>query len=476
MKNSKTYIQVVFCGLLLLGLGCKGLKTTVRSAETRTPEKFNDKKDSLSSADIQWREYFSDDYLIALIDTALKNNQELNIFLLEIEISRYEISARKGEYLPFIGAGAGGGAEKEGLYTRHGAVDEQLEIKHGKAFPEPLTDVTFGAFASWEIDVWKKLRNAKKSAVAKYLASIEGKNFMQTNLISEIAESYYELMALDNFLGIIKQNIETQMDALEVVKQQKNSARVSQLAVNRFEAQLLNTQNLQYEIMQRIVETENHINFLTGRFPAPIARNSGAFIEIKTDSVRTGIPAELLLNRPDIRRAEFELESAKLDVKVARAKFYPSIEIRAGVGFDAFNPVYLLNPESFLYNIAGDLVAPLINRRNIKAEFQSANAKQLQAVFDYEQCILNAYVDVLNQLSKIEYYAKSFETKSKEVMVLNNSVSIANSLFNSAKADYGEVLFTQREALEARMDLIEIKNKQLQAKVNIYRALGGGWK
>src|SRR5690606_25832420 len=187
-----------------------------------------------------------------------------NITLQEIEISKNEIRSRKGEYLPFVDFGTGAGMEKEGRYTRHGAVDEQLEIKPGTAFPEPLTDYMFGAYASWEIDVWKKLRNAKKSAISNYLASVEGKNFMVTNLISEIADAYYELMALDNLLDIIEKNIELQTNALKVVKHQKEAAKLSQLAVNRFEAQLLNTQNLQYEIKQNIVETENRINFLTG--------------------------------------------------------------------------------------------------------------------------------------------------------------------------------------------------------------------
>lgn len=475
MKNKIIQSILGLMFLMFLALGCKSIKPTSVVESKNVPSSFINTKDTTTIVDINWKQYFSDEYLIALIDTALKNNQELNVVLQEIEISKNEIRARKGEYLPFVNLGAGAGAEKEGEYTRHGAVDEQLEIKHGTAFPEPLTDYKLGAYASWEIDVWKKLRNAKKSAVSRYLASIEGKNFMITNLIAEIAETYYDLMALDNSLEIIESNIRIQSEALKVVRQQKNAARVSQLAVNRFEAQLLNTQNLQYQIKQRIVEAENHINFLTGRFPNPIKRNSMSFIDLKIDSINSGIPPQLLQNRPDIRQAEFNLAASKLDVKVARAKFYPSLDITTGLGFQAFNPTFLFNTESMLFNFAGDLVAPLINRNAIKAELNSANAKQIQAVYLYKQSILNAYVDVLNQLNKVDNFSQSFETKNKEVNILNNSISIANILFNSAKADYTEVLLTQREALEAKMDLIEIKSRQLSAKVNIYRALGGGW-
>ena len=166
------------------------------------------------------------------------------------------------------------GLEKDGEYTRHGAVDESLNIREGQAIPEPLPDFMVGAFASWELDVWKKLRNGKKAAVARYLSSVEGRNFMVTNLIAEISNAYYELMALDNQLEIIQRNIAIQRNALRIIEQQKQAAQETQLAVNRFAAQLLNTENLQYDIKQKIVETENWLNFLVGRFPQPIVRSS----------------------------------------------------------------------------------------------------------------------------------------------------------------------------------------------------------
>ena len=163
--------------------------------------------------------------MIAIIDTALINNQELNIIFQEIEIGKNEVRARKGEYLPFVGLRGSAGLEKQGQYTRPGAVEENLEIKSGTPFPEPLPDFMFGVYATWELDVWKKLRNAKKSAVSKYLASIEGKNFMVTNLVAEIANAYYELMALDNLLEIVKNNIEIQTNVFNIIVQQKQAAK-----------------------------------------------------------------------------------------------------------------------------------------------------------------------------------------------------------------------------------------------------------
>ncbi|MEQ9007124.1 MAG: TolC family protein, partial [Ekhidna sp.] len=164
---------------------------SVRNTQQSIPNQFNTDSDTTNISNIQWGQYFDDAYLVALIDTALQNNQELNIFMREMEMLRNEVQIRKGEYLPFVDVGAGAGLEKPGKYTRAGAVEESLEIREGQDFPEPLGDFMVGAYASWEVDVWKKLRTAKKSALTRYLASIEGRNFLITNLVSEIARAYY---------------------------------------------------------------------------------------------------------------------------------------------------------------------------------------------------------------------------------------------------------------------------------------------
>jgi len=475
MKATIIYKPVTAIIVTLLLGGCVPVLSISKTENIAVPASFNNLQDTTNTAKIKWKDYFSDQNLIALIDTALKKNQELNITLQEIELSKNEIMARKGEYLPFVSLNARAGLDKGSRYTRNGVVDESINIKPGTAFPNPMPDFMFGAYASWELDVWKKLRNAKKAAVARYLSSVEGRNFMVTNLISEIANSYYELMALDNQLEIIRKNIEIQGNALQTINQEKAAAKVTQLAVNRFEAQLLNTQNLQYDIQQKIIETENKINFLTGRYLQPIQRNYLAFNDIVLDSIYSGIPSQLLDQRADVRKAEWELTAARLEVKVAKANFYPNFRITAGAGLQAFNPVYIVNPKSMLFSLVGDMVTPLINRNAIKAAYYSANTRQVQAIYNYERTILNAYIEVINQLSRISNFSKSYDTKSKEVEILTQSVTISNNLFKSARADYLEVLLTQREALESKIDLIEIKMKQMNAKINIYKALGGGW-
>lgn len=478
-KNMLKRIMYQCLGIICISIfftACSIPVLITKTENRNVPKGYNDSEDSTDIAKMNWKQYFTDSNLIALIDTALKNNQELNITMQEIEIARNEVIARKGEYLPFVDVVAGAAVDKPSRYTSKGASEASTEIRPGKETPDPLQNYMVGLYARWEVDIWHKLRNAKKSAYLRYLSSIDGKNFLVTNLIAEIANSYYELLALDNQLNIIQQNIEIQSNALKIVRLQKESARVTELAVRRFEAQVLNTKALQYNILQRIIETENKINFLVGRFPQPIIRDAQAFDNLVPDTLSAGIPMQLLENRPDIRQAELALEASKLDVSVAKANFYPSLGISGGLGLSAFTPVYLIKaPESLLFSLAGDLVGPLVNRNTIKTTYANANAMQTQAVYHYEQTILNAYIEVANQLASISNLENSYDLKAQEVQALTQSIEISNNLFRSARADYMEVLLTQRDALESRFELIETKMQQMHAVVNIYRALGGGW-
>lgn len=450
----------------------------IRDENTALPDRYQEVavKDSTNTANINWKAFFNDPNLTAIIDTALVNNQELNIMLQQVDMAKNEVKTRKGEYLPFVGVQAAAEVEKVGRYTSQGASDANTDIRPGVEFPEPLPNYNVGISASWELDVWKKLRNSKKAAVMEYLSSVEGKNFMITNLISEIADAYYELQALDSKLRIIDQNLELQNNGLRIIRLQKQAAQATELGVQRLEAEVFKNQSERFEIKQEIVEIENKINFLIGRTPQHITRNSDQFIEKEIDTMFVGVPSQLLVNRSDIRQAEYELAAAKLDTKVAKANFYPSFTIKAGVGLEAFKPKYLTTmPESLLYSVIGDVAAPLINRNAIKAEYYNANDRQLQAVFEYEKTILTAYIEVANELSNIDNLKKSYDLKAQQVEALTKSIDITNKLFRSARADYMEVLLTQRDALESQVELVETKKDQLLAHVSMYRHLGGGW-
>lgn len=475
----KHQIYALLLSVSVMVEGCHVPKIVSQEVKADLPEEYrgDGTADTTNLANIDWKSYFNDPYLGNIIDTALQHNQELLITMQEIEISANEVSARKGEYLPSVGVKLGAGAEKRSENTPLGAMERQVDIREGKENPEPMPELGVALVANWEVDIWKKLRNATKSAQLHYLSSIEGKNFMVTNLVAEIARSYYELLTLDEQERIIQQNIKLQTQAYDIVKVQKAATRVNELAVKKFEAELLKTQSLQYEVQQKIVETENKLNYLAGGYPRHIERKQTDFATGSgLMSLAAGIPSQLLTNRADIRQVELEIAAANLDIKVAKAHFYPSIGISAAVGYQAFNPAYLLKtPESLAYSLFGDLMAPLVNKNAIKAEYKNANAKQIQAVYTYEQTILNAYVEVANQLAGYQNITQSIHYKTKQVEVLDQSINIANDLFNAAHAEYMEVLMTQRDALESKMDLVESQRDQYMAKVNLYRALGGGW-
>ncbi len=464
----------MICGLTAGSCGVP--KAVQKTAHNEMPGSYNIAADSATIATMSWRDYFKDPYLAALIDTALANNQELHIMMQEIEVAKNEAKARKGEYLPSVGFRAGAGAEKRSGKTLLGRLERDTDIEPGKKNPEPLPDFIAGFSANWEVDIWKKLRNARQAAVLRYLASVEGKNFMVTQLVGEIADTYYELLALDQQLGIVNANIKIQTDALEVVKLQKSAARTTELAVRKFEAEVLKTRSLQYELRQQQLEAENKLGFLLGRYPHTITRTEESWNGV-APPLQAGLPSQLLDNRPDIRQAELELKAAQLDIRVAKARFYPSLGLSAGIGLQAFNPAYLIKmPESLVMNLAGDLAAPLVNRNAIKAAYLTANARQVQAAYNYEQKLLNAYIEVVNHLNKLHNLQQNIDLKSRQVQALNQSVEISNDLFISARADYMEVLMTQRDALESKFELVEARKAQKMAQVDIYRALGGGWK
>jgi NodT family efflux transporter outer membrane factor (OMF) lipoprotein len=439
------------------------------------PEDFNGETSWDNSAQLGWHEFFDDPLLTGLIYEALNGNQELRILSQDVWIASNEVLSRKGEYLPFVTFGAGAGIEKSSRFTSDGAVEDQLLAAPGKGFPEPLPNFLVATNVSWEIDIWKKLRNARDAAALRYFATREGRNYVVTRLVAEVADNYYKLMALDNRLVALDKTIEIQEQSLEIAKARKEAARDTELAVQRFQAEVRKNQSERLIVLQEIVETENEINFLLGRYPQPVERLSTNYIDLQLRRLAVGVPAQLLQNRPDIRQAERELAASGLDVRVARARFFPSLSLNAGVGLEAFNTRYLLDtPESLIYRAGADIVGPLINRKAIQADYMTANSQQLQAVYDYQRTVLNAYIEVVNRLSAVNNYSQSIEIKKQQLAALEASVDNATKLFQNARAEYMEVLLAQRDLMEAKMVIIKTKQEQLAASVWTYQALGGG--
>jgi outer membrane protein TolC len=283
---------------------------------------------------------------------------------------------------------------------------------------------------------------------------------------------------LDQIINLQEQSLKIAVARFELPQRAKLGA----LPVKRFEAEVRKNQSQKLITQQEIVQVENRLNFLLNRFPQPVERLTARFYDQKFP-LGVGVPAQLLLNRPDIRKAERELEAAGLDIKVARAHFFPALSIggpvgptgpASPIGVQAFNPKYLFDPGSLIVNVAADMAVPLINKKAIRAEYLTANAKQLQSVYNYQRVILKAVTEVTNRLSKVENYSKSIALKQQQVDALTAAVDVAMLLFQQTRVEYADVLFAQRDLWDARFELIETRQEQLFGIVKLYQALGGG--
>jgi NodT family efflux transporter outer membrane factor (OMF) lipoprotein len=476
MKNLNNVIVFGLLTITLIISGCKSTKIIETDKIKNLPESFVNSKDSISSASVNWKSFFTDTNLQILINESLSNNFDLLITLQKIERSNNEVKYSKNLLFPSISAASSVGQRKFGNYTMDWAGNKVTEIAPGKIIPMHLQDYFVGLQTSWEVDVWSKLRNKKRASLLRFTASLEGKNLIITNLITEISSSYYQLISLDNELEIIRKTISNQENSLELMKVQKEVGVVNELAVKQFEAQLLNSKSIEYEILQKITEEENKINFLVGRFPQKISRSTSSLNSLLSYQLKEGIPSDLLKNRPDIRMSENELLASKADVLAAKAAFYPSLNINGSIGYQAFQTRFLFStPASIAYSILGNLTAPLINRNAIKTEFKNANSFQQEALYNYQKSILNGFIEVNNEVAKIKNLQNQLEFKESQTILMNNAIEISLDLFKTGRSSYLEVLSVQSNALQAKIELVNLKMQQAKAMINLYKTLGGGW-
>lgn len=441
------------------------------------PRTFASGTQAKSVGEIAWKDYFSDPTLQRLIGEALKGSFDIPLALQRVELARTYVNATTGAQYPRIALGTSGALRKYGLYTMDGAGNAATEITPGQIVPTHLPDFYLGLQASWEPDFWGKLQSGKQAAVARYLASVEAVQSTIGILVGEVASAYFELLAADAQLDVLAESLEQQRKALEVVHWQKQAGRSTELAVQQFQNQLTETQSRHAVQAQQVHLAENRLHALLGRYPEDMKRDKAGLYPSKVTPIEVGVPSSLLRNRPDLRAAELRLEASKYDVEVARAAFYPSLNIAANVGLQAFNPRYLLDvPESITYGLSGSLLAPLVNRAAIEADFAGANALQLQALYEYQKAIFLAYFDVANALTKGTTSRTVLELKRQQTQTSELAVAASDALYRAGKASYLEVLVAQQGRLDAQLQLVDAARAVRLAQVSTYLALGGGWR
>ena len=416
-----------------------------------------------------WRDFFQDSVLRSLIDTALQNNHDLKITLQELAIAKSAITAKQGALLPSVSANVGAGISKVGRYTAEGAGNVGTELTPGRKIPTVIPDLAPTLQMDWTIDLWGKLNSDKKSAVERYLASEAGQRAIKSQLVADVAENYYVLLALDYKLLVMQQYIDLQKNAVRIARIQKEADADTQLAVEKFEAELAKAQSDEYVLRQSIIETENNLNLLLGRLPQPIARAKSDFLQLPMPATAHALSTQLLLQRPDVVQAEHALEAAKWDVETARKEFLPSFNLSAAVGLNAFNPKYLVKlPESLIFSALGSLTAPLINKKAIQANFSQADALQIEALYNYDKALMTAYVEMSTLQSKITNLKQLRQFKQKQDEALMRAVSAAQKLYLNNRATYLEVIDSERGQLDCKMELIDTKLQQLSTLIDMY--------
>ena len=461
--------------LIFLGTGCAVPKQTSVDKSFTLPTTFGTDTDTAPSVLLVRNQFYRSPYLQDLIDTVLANNFDIRRAGQRLNVAEAMVRQARAPLSPQVNAAVTPSLRRFGLYTMDGAGNIVTDIETGKTVPINLPDFYYGVQASWEIDLWGKLRNRKKAALARFLATKEGRQLLQTSLVAETAATYYALQSDDQVLRLLDQTIALQEEALVTVRVQKQAAVVNELAVQQFEAQLLSMKSLRLEMQQKIVEHESRLNLLAGRFGQPIPRDSAFFVQEAVPRILAGTPAMLLRNRPDIRQAEWELAASRADLSAARAAFYPSLQVSGAMGLQAYrNGLLFTLPESLAYGFFAGLSAPLINRQSIKAEFVRADAQQLDALLQYQQTINRSYLEVYQELRNIRMLEQVYENRQKETGILTASIQVSADLFRTGRASYLEVLLARQNALRANIELINTRRNQYLAAISLYRALGGG--
>ena len=468
-RNKVLNLAVVLATLLCMG-ACKTPQATILPKDTLKASLASMSRDSSVTISPAWRDFFQDSVLRSLIDTALQNNHDLKITLQELAIAKSAITAKQGALLPSVSANVGAGISKVGRYTAEGAGNVGTELTPGRKIPTVIPDLAPTLQMDWTIDLWGKLNSDKKSAVERYLASEAGQRAIKSQLVADVAENYYALLALDYKLLVMQQYIALQKNAVRIARIQKEADADTQLAVEKFEAELAKAQSDEYVLRQSIIETENNLNLLLGRLPQPIARAKSDFLQLPMPATAHVLSTQLLLQRPDVVQAEHALEAAKWDVETARKEFLPSFNLSAAVGLNAFNPKYLVKlPESLIFSALGSLTAPLINKKAIQANFSQADALQIEALYNYDKALMTAYIEMSTLQSKITNLKQLRQFKQKQDEALMRAVSAAQKLYLNNRATYLEVIDSERGQLDCKMELIDTKLQQLSTLIDMYR-------
>lgn len=467
MRN--TYIKFIFLFLAISTiLSCKVTKP-YQQPDLNANMLYRDQstQDTATMATLPPEQIFTDTILRNLIKEGISQNLNLKIAIQKIAEAQAAFGQTKAAFLPNLSANASATRSKQSAAA--------LDFPPGTDINTLTTTYQLGLSTTWEADIWGQLSSSKKSAYANLLQTAAAKRAIQTQLIADIANNYYSLLALDKQLEITSQTLQNRIKDVETMKTLKEAAVVNGAAVVQSEANRYAAEVAIPDIKRSIRETENALDILLGRTSGPINRGKLDDQTPITD-LQTGIPSQLLKNRPDVQQAEYAFRSSFENTNVARTYFYPAFTITASGGYSNLQlKDFFIN--SIFYNIAAGLTQPIFNQGINKARLKTAQAQQKEAMYNYQQTVLTAGSEVSNALYSYQSAREKDGSRAKQIIALEKSVDYTQQLLRySSATNYTDVLTSEQSLLAAQLSGVNDKLQQLQAIVNLYRALGGGWR
>jgi NodT family efflux transporter outer membrane factor (OMF) lipoprotein len=419
-------------------------------------------------AAVPYRQFFADPDLIELIDSAVASNHDLLIAMKNIDYAGKTLDVAKLWFLPEATISATADYSKDSRNSSS-ALNGQERISR---------NYTAALNVSWEADIWAKLRNAKKAAVAEYLRSTDAARAVRTTLVASVAQGYWNLRMLDEQIEITKRNIALGETTLSMMRLQYEAGNVTSLAVDQQQSQLLSAKLALPKLEASRTAQENALSILAGRMPGtPIKRSRGTATFVMPDAIGAGVPLALLSNRPDVRAAEASLMEAHAMTGVTKAMMYPALSVTAQGGLNAIeSSKWFSTPGSLFEAVQGNLLQPVFQHGQLKAQYEQSKIRRDQAELTFRQTLLKAVGEVSNALTQVDKTGEEEKIAIERVAALRKAAGNSRLLFNSGMATYLEVIAAESSLLQSELELADVQRSRLSAIADLYRAVGGGWR
>ena len=477
---------LLYITTILISLsGCKVGKRYVQP-KLNLPESFRGdtltyQPDTITFPQVSWRDFFNDPQLIKLIDTALVNNYDMRTALKNIEIANRNLRQNKLEYLPSIDGNIATVNKQYRSRDFYSNPSSNWYNKNGKEAPENLyayqSQFSAGLEFSWELDIWGRIAHQQDALKSDFLDSFEAKNAIQTKLVADVAKGYFNLIMLDAQIEVAKRNLRLNDSTLRMIQLQYDAGEITALAIQQTESQRLVAASLIPELEKEIALQENALNILIGEMPNVITRGFqiDSLMNIKK-SITLGSPVAIVRNRPDIKRAEYALIAANAEMNIRQIMRYPQLSLSGVLGTNAMLPKNWYNiPGALLGGFVGGITTPVFRNGRLKNAWEVSKIEREKTELQLQQTVMEAVHEVSNAVITVEKQKEQIALARKRVENSELAVKNASLLFMSDYATYLEVITAQSNALSSELALVDLRQKQLEAYVDLYRALGGGW-